>query len=151
MPQNNQKLILIADDDQDDRMMLGDAFAENENPPALIFVEDGEELMNYLHRRGRFSESEKYPLPQLILLDLNMPRKDGRETLKEIKSTPGLKRIPVIIFSTSSETQDIIKCYDEGSNCFLTKPLTFNALVELTRSFSKYWIETAELPPTNPE
>ena len=142
-----RKIILIADDDPDDRLMIGDAFQEGNNPPELIFVEDGEELMLYLTRKGKYFENDLFPIPQLIILDLNMPRKDGREALKEIKASPGLKHIPVIVLSTSSLTEDIVKSYEDGTNCFLTKPLTYNKLVDMTGSFNKYWMETAELPP----
>lgn len=144
---NARKIILIADDDADDRLMIKDAFNENENSPELLFVEDGEELMHYLKRKGKYSENDVYPVPQLIILDLNMPKKDGREALREIKSNSALKHIPVIVLSTSNVTEDVVKCYEDGCNCFLTKPMTFNELVELTRSFNQYWMETAELPP----
>jgi len=138
--------ILIADDDVDDRMMTRDAFKENQLRNDLYFVEDGEMLMNYLNRKGKYSNEEKYPMPGLILLDLNMPKKDGREALKEIKSNPDLKRIPVIVLTTSKAEEDILKSYDLGVNCFITKPVTFQGLVEVTKVLGKYWFEIVELP-----
>ena len=139
-----RRIILIADDDADDRLMIKDAFNESSNAPELLFVEDGEQLMLYLNRKDKYSENDVYPVPQLIILDLNMPKKDGRAALREIMSNPKLKYIPVIVLSTSNLTEDIVKCYEDGTNCFLTKPPTYNGLVELTKSFNKYWMETAE-------
>jgi len=144
---NSRKVILIADDDPDDRLMIKDAFNEHKNPPELLFVEDGEELMRYLTRKDKYAENEDYPFPQVVILDLNMPRMDGRQALREIKSDPKLKHIPVVVLSTSNVIEDIVKCYEDGSNSFLTKPPTYDELVELTKSFNKYWIETAVLPP----
>jgi CheY-like chemotaxis protein len=141
--------ILIADDDPDDRMLTKDAFAENMLLNELHFVEDGEELMDYLKRRNKYTDKEKYPLPGLILLDLNMPRKDGREALREIKSDPALRRIPVIVLTTSKAEEDILRSYDLGVNCFITKPVTFTDLVEVTKTIGKYWLEIVELPPHN--
>lgn len=139
--------ILVAEDDPDDRLLTRDAFAENMLSNELQFVEDGEELMEYLQRRGKFADKKKYPLPSLILLDLNMPRKDGREALKEIKSDPALRRIPVIVLTTSKAEEDILRSYDLGVNCFITKPVTFAGLVEVTKTLGKYWFEIVELPP----
>ena len=139
--------ILVADDDPDDRMLIRDAFTENLLLNPVHFVEDGEELMNYLRRRGRYSDRGKYPVPGLILLDLNMPRKDGREALKEIKSDLLLKRIPVIVLTTSKAEEDILRSYDLGVNCFISKPVTFAGLVEVTKALGKYWLEIVELPP----
>lgn len=141
--------ILVADDDPDDRMLTKEAFAENMLLNELHFVEDGEELMNYLKRVGKYSDKEKYPMPGLILLDLNMPRKDGREALREIKSDPALRRIPVIVLTTSKTEEDILRSYDLGVNCFITKPVTFSDLVEVTKTIGKYWLEIVELPPYN--
>ncbi len=138
--------ILIADDDPDDRLMTQDAFKENHLKNELYFVEDGEQLMNYLNGVGKFSDREKYPMPGLILLDLNMPKKDGREALKEIKSDHDLKRIPIIILTTSKAEEDVLKTYDLGVNCFITKPVTFQGLVEVTNILGKYWFEIVELP-----
>ena len=139
--------ILLADDDPDDRKLTQDAFAENRLANVLHCVEDGEELMDYLHRRGKFSNLRGEPLPGLILLDLNMPRKDGREALKEIKADPELRRIPIVVLTTSKAEEDIVRTYDLGVNSYVTKPVTFKSLVELIKVLGRYWFEVVELPP----
>jgi CheY-like chemotaxis protein len=138
-------VILMADDDADDRLLAQDALAESKIPSELHFVENGEELMDYLQRRGRFS-AVSAPFPGLILLDLNMPKKDGREALREIKSDPELRRIPVVILTTSQADVDIAQIYDLGANSFITKPVSFDALVNVMRAVGHYWFETVELP-----
>ncbi|MFS8615900.1 MAG: response regulator [Solitalea sp.] len=143
----SQITILIADDDADDRMLTKEAFEENQVINPIHFVGDGEELMAYLLRQGKYADKELYPQPGMILLDLNMPRKDGREALAEIKSHPELRRIPVIVLTTSKAEEDVIRSYNLGVNCFITKPVTFNSLVEVTRMLGKYWFEIVELPP----
>lgn len=146
-PQNKKPIsILIADDDPDDRAMIQEAFEENFLLNELHFVEDGEELMNYLNRNDKYTDPDKYPLPGLILLDLNMPRKDGREALEEIKSNPRLNHIPIIILTTSKTEEDIIKSYNLGVNCFITKPVKFIDLVQVTRTLGKFWLEIVTLP-----
>jgi CheY-like chemotaxis protein len=117
--------ILIADDDAEDRMMIKEAFEENRLANELKFVEDGEELMSYLNREGKYKSFESSPKPGLILLDLNMPKKDGREALREIKNQPGLRGIPVVVLTTSKAEEDIYRTYDLGVNSFITKPVTF--------------------------
>lgn len=139
-------LILIADDDAEDRMLLKEALEENRLKNAIQFVENGEELMEYLQSRGKFTNREKYPLPGLILLDLNMPKKDGREALKEIKEDPQLRFIPVVVLTTSKAEEDIVKTYNLGVSSFITKPVTFVALVEMMKTLSEYWFELVELP-----
>ena len=139
--------ILLADDDPDDRKLTLDAFAENRLANQLHFVEDGEELMDYLHRRGKYDHLRGEPLPGLILLDLNMPRKDGREALKEIKADPELRRIPIVVLTTSKAEEDILRTYDLGVNSYVTKPVTFKSLVELVKVLGRYWFEVVELPP----
>lgn len=139
--------ILIADDDSDDRLMIQEAFEENRLANCLKFVEDGEVLMDYLHRRGKYRDPESSPRPGLILLDLNMPRKDGREALREIKEHPELRRIPVVVLTTSKAEEDIWRTYHLGVNSFITKPVTFEALVSITRDLGRYWFEIVELPP----
>ena len=139
-------IILMADDDPDDRMLTQDAFEEARLVNDLHFVEDGEQLMDYLWRRADYSELLKTPLPNLILLDLNMPKKDGREALKEIKSDPRLRRIPIVVLTTSKAEQDILRTYDLGANSFITKPVTFEALVNMMKTLAKYWFEIVELP-----
>jgi CheY-like chemotaxis protein len=139
-------IILMADDDADDRMLAKEALEESRVMNDLYFVEDGEELMDYLYERGKFAEPAKAPRPGLILLDLNMPRKDGREALREIKADPNLRRIPIVIMTTSKAEEDIYRSYDLGANSFITKPVTFERLVELMRALGQYWIEFVELP-----
>jgi CheY-like chemotaxis protein len=138
--------ILYADDDAEDRMLVKDAWAENRLANDLHFVEDGEELMDYLRRRGQYTHLANQPLPGMILLDLNMPRKDGREALQEIKADPRLRSIPVVILTTSKAEEDILRAYDLGVNSFILKPVTFQSLVDLTLTLSKYWFEVVELP-----
>jgi CheY-like chemotaxis protein len=139
--------ILLADDDPDDRKLTQDAFMENRLANEFHAVEDGEELMDYLHRRGRYESLREDPLPGLILLDLNMPRKDGREALREIKADPDLRRIPIVVLTTSKAEEDIVRTYDLGVNSYVTKPVTFKSLVELIRILGRYWFEVVELPP----
>ena len=139
--------ILLADDDPDDRKLTQDAFAENRLANVLHCVEDGEELMDYLHRRGKYVNLRGEALPGLILLDLNMPRKDGREALKEIKADPDLRRIPIVVLTTSKAEEDIVRTYDLGVNSYVTKPVTFKSLVELIKVLGRYWFEVVELPP----
>ena len=138
--------ILVAEDDPDDRLLMRDAFEETRLVDNLYFVEDGEELMDYLHRRGRYAAANTSPPPGLILLDLNMPRKDGREVLKEIGADLDLRRIPVIVLTTSAAEEDIERSYELGANSFITKPVTFGALVELTRALHRFLLDTVALP-----
>ncbi|MGH7942642.1 MAG: response regulator [Limisphaerales bacterium] len=139
--------ILLADDDPDDRKLTQDAFEENRLANEFHAVEDGEELMDYLYRRGQYESLRGAALPGLILLDLNMPRKDGREALKEIKADPELRRIPVVVLTTSKAEEDIVRSYDLGVNSYVTKPVTFKSLVELIKVLGSYWFEVVELPP----
>ncbi len=139
-------LILLAEDDPDDRVLLRDALAEGRLVNDLRCVEDGEELMDYLHHRGRYAGENAAPRPGLILLDLNMPRKDGREALQEIKADPSLRQIPVVVLTTSQAEEDIFRSYDLGANSFITKPVTFQSMVDLMRSLGRYWLEIVELP-----
>jgi len=138
--------ILIADDDADDRMMASEALEESRLANDLRFVEDGEELLDYLYGRGRFAGEGAAPRPGLILLDLNMPRKDGREALREIKGDPSLRSIPVVVLTTSKAEEDIYRTYDLGVNSFITKPVQFESLVEVMKTLGKYWFEIVELP-----
>jgi len=139
--------ILLAEDDPDDRMLARDAFAESRIRNNLEMVEDGEELMDYLKHEGKYSGENARPRPSLILLDLNMPRKDGREALKEIKSSPELRNIPVVVLTTSKADEDIFRTYDLGVNSFIIKPVTFDGMVDVVRMLGKYWFEIVELPP----
>lgn len=141
-----QITILFAEDDPDDRMLTRDALEETRLENDLRFVEDGEELMDYLYRRGKHAEPRSSPRPGLILLDLNMPRKDGREALQEIKADPALRRIPVVVLTTSKAEEDIRHSYDLGANSFITKPGTFESLVSVMSTLGRYWVEIVELP-----
>lgn len=147
MRREASKVILIVDDDEDDRLMARDALtAGGTDPEDLRFVCDGEELMNYLQRTGTYAGETSPPRPGLILLDLNMPRKDGRTALKEIKSNPALRDIPIVILSTSEENEDISQSYAVGGNSFVKKPDSYKRLVDKLREISHYWFETVELP-----
>lgn len=137
--------ILLADDDPDDRKLTQEAFDENRLSNQLVCVEDGEQLLDYLLRRGPYLNRAN-DLPGLILLDLNMPRKDGREALKEIKTHPELRRIPIVVLTTSKAEEDILRSYDLGVNSYVTKPVTFKSLVELIKALGHYWFEVVELP-----
>lgn len=140
-------VILLVDDDADDRMLARDALAESRLANDLREVEDGEQLLDYLNRRGPFVDPERSPRPGLILLDLNMPRKDGREALKEIKADPNFRHIPVVVLTTSKAEEDIYRTYDLGVSSFITKPVSFDGLVSVMRVLGKYWFEIVELPP----
>lgn len=138
--------ILMADDDEDDRLLTEEAFIESHLANDLHFVKDGEELMQYLFRQGDYADPKTSPRPGIILLDLNMPRKDGREALAEIKSDPELCRIPVIILTTSKAEEDVIRSYDLGANSFIAKPVTFHRLVEVLQTVGNYWFHIVQLP-----
>ncbi|MGB7442019.1 MAG: response regulator [Coleofasciculaceae cyanobacterium] len=138
--------ILMADDDPDDCMLAHEALGELHKSHDLRFVGDGEELLDYLYHRGKYTQRESAPRPALILLDLNMPKKDGREALKQIKSDPQLRNIPILVLTTSRAEEDIHHSYHLGANSFITKPVTFSSLVELMKTLSKYWFEIVELP-----
>ena len=138
--------ILVADDDADDRMMAKDALDECRLSNQLHFVEDGVDLMNYLRRQGRYADAATTPRPGLILLDLNMPKMDGREALREIKADPALRRIPVVVMTTSKAEEDIYRSYDLGVSSYVAKPVTFEGLVEVMKALGKYWFEIVELP-----
>lgn len=138
--------ILMADDDRDDCLLVKDAFMESRLVNDLRFVEDGEDLMDYLYNRSKYSDVTVAPRPGLVLLDLNMPRKDGREALMEIKADPDLRGIPIVVLTTSKQEEDILRSYDVGANSYITKPVTFKGLVEVIKSLGKYWLEIVELP-----
>ena len=136
--------ILLADDDPDDRLLVQEAFYENHLLNVVNTVEDGEELMEYLHKKGKFADTAVRP--NMILLDLNMPRKSGLEALQEIKADPELRSIPVIVLTTSKAEEDIIRSYDLGVNSFIVKPVTFESLVALVKTLGNYWFQIVELP-----
>jgi CheY-like chemotaxis protein len=139
--------ILCAEDDPEDRMLVEDAMEDSRLVNELHFVEDGEQLMDYLYRRGKYTALNNVPLPGLILLDLNMPKKDGREALEEIKADPDLRRIPIVVLTTSKAEEDILRTYDMGVSGFVVKPVTFETLVSIMKTVSKYWFEIVEPPP----
>jgi CheY-like chemotaxis protein len=141
--------ILMADDDADDRKLTKDAFEESRVVNDLRFVVDGVELMDYLKRRGHYADPATSPRPGLILLDLNMPKKDGREALEEIKADPALKTIRVVILTTSQAEVDIYRTYNLSASSYITKPVTFEGLVEVIRTLGRYWLEIVELPGDN--
>jgi CheY-like chemotaxis protein len=138
--------ILMADDDADDRLLVQDAFRESGLAGDLVFVGDGVELLDYLYQRQRYGEPRAAPRPDLILLDLNMPRKDGREALRDIKADANLRRIPVVVLTTSKAEEDILRTYDLGAAGYITKPVTFEGLVEAVKTLRKYWLEIVDLP-----
>ena len=139
--------ILMADDDPEDRMLAKEAMEMARLANDLRFVEDGEELMDYLYRRRRYADLTDSPRPGLILLDLNMPRLDGREALNEIKADPVLRRIPIVVLTTSKAEEDIFRTYDLGASSFVTKPVTFEGLVTVMQAIKMYWFDIVRLPP----
>ena len=140
--------ILIADDDSDDRMLIEDAFEESRLTNPLAFVEDGEQLLAYLRREGKYAALVNEPMPGIILLDLNMPKMDGRTALAEIKGDPKLRNIPVIVLTTSQAEEDILKTYGLGVSSFISKPVTFDGLVDVVKAIGEYWIQIVALPPS---
>jgi len=146
-PLKKSVTILMADDDPDDRRLTKEAFEESHLVNELRFVEDGEELLDYLNRRGKYTDPETAPWPAILLLDLNMPRKDGREALEELKRDPRFRGIRVVIMTTSKAEEDVVRSYNLSAASYITKPVTFERLVEVVRTLGKYWLEIVELPP----
>jgi CheY-like chemotaxis protein len=138
--------MLLAEDDLDDRYLISEALDESGVENRLFIVENGEDLLDYLKNRGKYADTEKYPRPGLILLDLNMPLLDGREALAEIKRDPDLRRIPIVVLTTSQKEEDIQETYAMGITGFITKPMTFSELVEVMRSVGNYWLQSVTLP-----
>lgn len=145
-PDRKAIAILMAEDDPDDRMFSKEALEEAHLSNDLRFVEDGEELLDYLRCKGKYSNADSCPTPGLILLDLNLPKKDGREALEEIKSDPKLRHIPVVVLTTSKADEDILRSYNLGISGYITKPVTFERLIEIMKVLGKYWFEIVELP-----
>lgn len=139
--------IVVADDDADDRLLMQEAFEEIRLRNPVDYVRDGEDLMDYLHRKGPYEPLKGHGYPGLILLDLNMPRKDGRTALAEIRQDPALCCIPVVVFTTSKSEEDIVRTYGLGVSSFIAKPVTFDSLVSTVRIVSHYWFEIVSLPP----
>lgn len=136
--------IVMADDDKDDQLLAIDAFESAKLTNELHTVDDGVELLKFLRREGEYADA---PRPGLVLLDLNMPRMDGREALEQIKADPDLRRIPIVVLTTSKAEADLVRSYDLGAASFITKPVTFPGLVEVVRSLGRYWLEIVEVPP----
>ena len=145
-PTTRPVTILYAEDDEEDRMLARAAMKRSRLHDGLEFVQDGEELLDYLLHRGDYTNPDSSPRPGIILLDLNMPRMDGREALKAIKGTPELRQIPVVVLTTSKAEEDIVRSYDIGANSYLTKPVTFDKLVDLLQQVGDYWFQVVELP-----
>ena len=142
--------ILMADDDQDDRDLTREALQNARLANEMRFCVDGQDLMDYLRRQGQYADpAADAPRPGIILLDLNMPKKDGREALAEIKADEDLRSIPVVVLTTSKDEEDIFRTYDLGVNSFITKPITFGGLVEVMKTFQRYWFELVELIDTS--
>ncbi len=139
--------ILMAEDDAEDRMLVKEAWEESRMDNDLRCVEDGQELMDYLLRRGKYSDPASSPRPGIILLDLNMPRKDGREALKEIKADANLRSIPILVLTASQAEEDLVRSYDLGANSYITKPVTFEKLLSAIKLLGTYWFEIVELVP----
>jgi CheY-like chemotaxis protein len=146
-PHSTRVPILIAEDDEEDRMLASDALEESRLANPIYFVGDGVELLDFLFRRGKYSDPSTSPRPGLILLDINMPRMTGLEALRHIKEDPELRRIPVIILTTSRADEDIIRSYDLGVNSFISKPVSFEGLVAVMRLLGIYWFEIVDLAP----
>ncbi len=138
--------VLLADDDEDDRMLTADALIESKAINKLYCVADGEELMDYLYHRGKYAPPTESPRPGLLLLDLNMPKKDGREALCEIKANPLLRSVPVVILTTSQAAEDIARLYGLGANSYIAKPVSFDGLARVMKTLTEYWFQIVKLP-----
>lgn len=145
-PPFKSTVILLADDDEDDVLLVRDAFDRSKLLNDLRVVVDGVELMDYLKHQGAYADPAASPRPDIILLDLNMPRKDGRQALEEIKAQEDLRDIPVVVLTTSSLDIDVYKSYCAGANSFITKPVTFESLCEVIKKLSEYWLQIVRLP-----
>lgn len=142
-------VILVAEDDPDDKLMLTEAFSESNIINKLTFVENGEELLKYLYGAEQYQNRQEFPFPSIIILDLNMPKIDGREALKKIKSDKKLCTIPIIIFTTSDAERDINMAYENGVNCYITKPDSFSELKDIAKQLNHYWLEIVTIPDCN--
>jgi CheY-like chemotaxis protein len=147
----NKKIILMVEDDPDDIYLIGEAIDECQMNAQIYIVEDGEQMLDYLHQKGNYSDPDLAPRPDLILLDLNMPRKDGREALAELKEEPDLRGIPVVVLTTSSAERDMKDSYAKGASGFVTKPVSFSGLREAVCKIGDYWIRTVQLPEEKPQ
>ena len=138
--------ILLVEDDPNDIILIKRAFEKTRITNPLQVVEDGEEAISYLAGKGRYADREKYPLPMLLLLDLKLPRKSGHEVLEWLRQQPILKRLTVVVLTSSQQSSDVNRAYDLGANSYLVKPVTFDALVEMVKSLNFYWIILNENP-----
>jgi CheY-like chemotaxis protein len=145
-PERSNPIILLAEDDEEDRMMLQDASKEAGITIPIRCVENGEELLDFLYQRKGYADPHANPRPLLILLDLNMPKLDGRQALEEIKNEERLRKIPTIVFTTSNARDEIRRAYASGASSFIIKPFSFNSLVDMMKIIKHYWLETVELP-----
>jgi CheY-like chemotaxis protein len=139
--------VLVADDDPDDRDLTREAFAATGKAGDLRFVEDGQELLDYLYRQGSYAADGAAPRPDLLILDLNMPRLDGRSALRRIKSDPELRLLRVVILTTSRASEDILAAYDISASSYIAKPASYRHLLEVVETLARYWLEVVELPP----
>lgn len=146
LPNHRHAVILMADDDPDDRMLAERAFKTEAESVAMQFVQNGEELLNYLNGSGIYEDRERYPRPDLILLDLNMPRMDGRAAIQAIRSNPSHCAIPVIVLTTSQADEDVSRCYELTANSYISKPANYNGLRLLAKNINQYWLQTVILP-----
>jgi len=145
--ETKRTVVIIAEDDPDDRLLIKDAIIEaGKQSIDVYFVQDGAEMLDFLYHRGKYEDQSKAPIPELVLLDLNMPKKGGMEVLQEIKSDPRLRTIPVVVLTTSRAPEHIARSYELGGNGFITKPNTYSELVEVMRNLKRYWFNTVELP-----
>ncbi|HEX9018346.1 MAG TPA: response regulator [Anaerolineaceae bacterium] len=146
-PSSKKTIVIIAEDDPDDRLLIEDALKDACQPAVAVrFVQDGAELLDYLNHRGKYGKLSDFPLPELVLLDLNMPKRSGLEVLEEIKQDPFLRTIPVVVLTTSNAPEHISRSYELGGNGFITKPNTYTELVEMMGNLDRYWFRTVELP-----
>jgi len=141
--------ILMAEDQTDDQILMRRALGESRLLHELYIVKDGEELLDYLYHRRQYSELAIAPRPDLILLDLYLPKIDGKEALQAIKADPKLRRIPIVVLTSSRAEEDIRHSYELGASSYLTKPMTFELLVEAVNTLGDYWFDIVELPPAN--
>lgn len=145
-PDGKRTVVIIAEDDPDDRLLIKDALREAVKSVDVYFVQDGAEMLDYLHRKGKYQDEAAAPQPELVLLDLNMPKKSGLEVLQEIKTDPALRTIPVVVLTTSRAPEHIARSYELGGNGYITKPSTYSELVEMMASLDRYWFQTVQLP-----
>jgi len=147
----NSIVILMADDDLDDVMLVRDALNDSSCEVDFRYVEDGDEAMDYLLRRGRYEDGDLAPRPSLILLDLNMPRKDGMQTLHEIRNCPEIRTIPVVVLTTSRDRELMLRIYRLGGSAFITKPSVYKDMIKTMERLCAYWFKTVSLPDPIPE